>query len=362
MFKKFLLIFYFLTLLSSPFFVFAQIAPSESSKDAKTEVRGIEFKPSIDIPGSIFTATTTVTGDTLGNYIVAVYRYGGIFAGIVAMFMLVYAGWEWLLAGGNSSKISQAKSKISGTLMGLALLFGGYLLLSLISTNLISFKSLNATLPDIVNICVATKTEDSCKRANCLWVPASAEQLRADESIANYCVPPLSTACPSESTLQDVNIPGLAESGCSDCRLTIDTINKLKKAVDMLNQDESITIKSAYRTFAKQQELYDCYIKCSAGCESCNEAAKPGCDAPHQTGTAVDVCITTPSFNTCGRDSEGKSFLQKKYNCSNAASCPTGLYDAQQVLNRIMVGACFVPYEGPKGEWWHFQANSSPCD
>jgi D-alanyl-D-alanine dipeptidase len=209
---------------------------------------------------------------------------------------------------------------------------------------------LNATLPDIVNICVATKTEDSCKRANCLWVPATAEQLRADESIANYCVPPLSTACPSESTLQDVNIAGLAESGCSDCRLTIDTINKLKKAVAMLNPAESMTITSAYRTFAKQQELYDCYQnKLKTGrctCSSCNEAAKPGCDAPHQTGTAVDVCLRKGNVDSC-------RYVDKEYNCSNAANCPTGLYEVQQTLKSIMISSGFTPYVN---EWWHFQA------
>jgi D-alanyl-D-alanine dipeptidase len=351
MLKKFLLIFYFITLIVFPVFVLAQTAAtSETTKDAKTEVKGIEFKPSIDIPGSVFTDKIIVTGDTLGNYIVAVYRYGGIFAGIVAMFMLVYAGWEWLLAGGNSSKISQAKNKINGTLMGLLLLFGGYLLLSIISTNLISFKSLDASLPDIIKICPTITTEDTCKKSSCLWVPASAEQLRADESIANYCVPPLSTACPSESTLQDVNIPGLAESGCSDCRLTIETINKLKKAVAMLIPGEGMTITSAYRTFAKQQELYDCYQnklktgKCS--CSSCNEAAKPGCDAPHQTGTAVDVCLRKGNVDSC-------KYIDKEYNCSNAASCPAGLYEVQQTLKTIMIGAGFTPYVN---EWWHFQA------
>lgn len=313
---------------------------------------GIQFKPSMNIPG-FGSETITVDGTTLAKYIRAVYRYGGIFAGAVAMFMLVYAGWEWLLAGGNSSKISRARDKINSTLIGLALLFGGYILLSLISKDLVNFKPLNTALPKVGEICPTLTDEKTCTRSGCLWVPATAEQLRASSTVTNYCVAPLSATCPSEGQLQAVNIPKLTQSGCSDCRLTIGTINKLKTAVNMLVlEGESMTITSAYRTFAKQQELYDCYKNrtdennCPSGCSSCNEAAKPSCEAPHMTGTAVDVCLRTATIDSCG-------YMSSKYNCKDKDSCPAGLYDAQQTLKTVMEGAGFTGYDK---EWWHFQA------
>jgi hypothetical protein len=125
--------------------------------------------PSMSIPG-FYTAgdKIIITGASLANYIKAIYRYGGMFASIVAMFMLVYTGWQWLLAGGNSSKISQAKDKINGTLVGLVILFGGYLLLSLISKNLISFQPLTTRLEDIP--CTLYKTEETCPTSRCNWV------------------------------------------------------------------------------------------------------------------------------------------------------------------------------------------------
>lgn len=311
---------------------------------------GIQFKPSMNIPG-FGSDTITVDGTTLAKYIRAVYRYGGIFAGAVAMFMLVYAGWEWLLAGGNSSKISRARDKINSTLIGLALLFGGYILLSLISKDLVNFKPLNTALPKIGEICPTLTDEKTCTRSGCLWVPTTAEEYRTT-NITHHCVAPLSVSCPSEGQLQDIAIPRLNES-CSDCRLTIDTINKLKIAVNMLDPNtESMTITSAYRTLEKQQELYDCYKNrtdennCPSGCSSCNEAAKPSCEAPHMTGTAVDVCIRTATINSC-------SYMSSKYNCENKDSCPAGLYDAQQTLKSVMEGAGFVGYDK---EWWHFQA------
>jgi hypothetical protein len=129
----------------------------------------LPFIPAMSIPGFYAAGdTVNIDGASLANYIKAIYRYGGMFASIVAMFMLVYAGWQWLLAGGNSSKISQAKDKINGTLVGLVILFGGYLLLSLISKNLISFQPLTTTLDKIP--CALYKTETSCPSDRCNWV------------------------------------------------------------------------------------------------------------------------------------------------------------------------------------------------
>lgn len=368
MFKKLLLISYFILTIFLPIFVLATDPVATPTCGQGTGK--LCFIPAITIPGFLEAGKTIdIDGSSLAQYIVKIYRYGAMFAGVVAMFILVYAGWQWLLAGGNSGKISQARDKINGALIGLILLFGGYILLSLISVNLIQFKPLNTKLPDLKSLCPTFLEKEQCENANCRWVPASALQLRANEAIANYCEFPLAITCPSEAELQDVNIPKLTESNCSDCRLTIDTINKLKIAVAMLNPGESMTIKSAYRTFAKQQELYDCYNemltkkKCPASCtDGCNEASKPDCEkSTHMMGIAVDVCITTtPGFDTCNRDPDGDSYLQKKYNCQNASCFPPGMWSAQDRLKTIMVGACFTRYDGPTGEWWHFVANTGP--
>ncbi len=148
---------------TSIFLFFSTVLAADNCPDGK-----ICFTPSISIPG-LYQAGQSfpVDGSSLAEYIKGVYRYGGIFSGIVAMFMLVYAGWQWLLAGGNSGKISQAKEKINGTLIGLVILFGGYLLLSLISKNLISFNSIDTKLADIP--CALHKTEPTCPDTRCHW-------------------------------------------------------------------------------------------------------------------------------------------------------------------------------------------------
>ncbi|MFA6252960.1 MAG: hypothetical protein WCV69_01680 [Patescibacteria group bacterium] len=168
----------------------------------KENTTPLEFIPSMTIPG-LYTAGEPflVDGSSLAKYIVGIYRYGGMFAGVVAMFMLVYAGWEWLLAGGNSSKISSARDKINSTLIGLALLFGGYILLSLISQRLVSFEPLNRDLPKLT--CSVFTIEKSCPAPSCKWVKATPEQIALDATATGKCLDTTAVAATAPSTVID---------------------------------------------------------------------------------------------------------------------------------------------------------------
>jgi len=124
----------------------------------------VEFVPEITIPGGPFTAgikSTVSTGDMIGTYISSLYRYGAILATVIAMFMLVLAGWKWLMAAGSSERINSAKDTISGALVGIALLFGGYLLMSQISTKLVEFDTLNLPVPTLGVLSDTTCVQDS---------------------------------------------------------------------------------------------------------------------------------------------------------------------------------------------------------
>lgn len=121
----------------------------------------IIFNPNVRIPGTDFGSSVAIDGDSIGKYIKSLYEYGAVFVGAVAMFMLVFAGWQWLMAAGSSDKIGRAKETINGVLVGLILLFGGYLLLSQISTNLVQFKSI-ALQPLVLD----TVADEKCESMN----------------------------------------------------------------------------------------------------------------------------------------------------------------------------------------------------
>ena len=80
--------------------------------------------------------------DWLGKYIVGIYEYGLAIGGILAAIVLMAGGVIWLVSAGDASRITQAKNLIGGSVIGLIILTGAYLILNQINPNLTTFKSL----------------------------------------------------------------------------------------------------------------------------------------------------------------------------------------------------------------------------
>ena len=109
----------------------------------------------IDIPGLDFSTkeeisqmATNENGDFyihipfLAEYLSAIYRYGIIAGGVIAIVMLMNQGFGLAIAGGNSTKISETKKKIGNLAIGFLLLVGSYLILYIINPQLVTLKSL----------------------------------------------------------------------------------------------------------------------------------------------------------------------------------------------------------------------------
>lgn len=80
----------------------------------------------------------------IGVFIQYIYRYGIIFAGILAVLIIIVAGLQWTSSGGNSSTIESAKNRITGALTGLILVACSYIIL-----NTINPATVNLRLPQI---------------------------------------------------------------------------------------------------------------------------------------------------------------------------------------------------------------------
>ena len=109
----------------------------------------LEFKPQVPIPGM---SATEPVGTTIGNnvvstllpkYIQVFYNYGLSVAGILAAVMLMAGGTLWLVSGGDSGKVGQAKDIISGSLIGLVILFSTWIILNTINPELLKMKPLS---------------------------------------------------------------------------------------------------------------------------------------------------------------------------------------------------------------------------
>lgn len=114
----------------------------------------VQFTPSTGIPGTTFSAgvPVTVTGTTLGEWISAIYVFLSGSMGILAALMVMFGGFKWLTAGGNSSRVSDAKDVIYSAVIALLLTFGAYILLRTINPQLVQIQDLTSLITKVVRI------------------------------------------------------------------------------------------------------------------------------------------------------------------------------------------------------------------
>ncbi len=95
-----------------------------------------------NLPGT--SSSTSVSG-VIQNF----YSFALAIAGILAFGVIVWGGIKYATGGGNPSAESDAKSWITGALLGLLLLAGAYLILQTVNPALVSLQNPGALLPTL---------------------------------------------------------------------------------------------------------------------------------------------------------------------------------------------------------------------
>lgn len=122
----------FFICLISPLFVFA--------------AEPVKFCAQVTIPGfDLFTKDkcTSISASSIADTAAGMYKFIAGIAGIAAVIVMMAGGYIWLFAGGNASKVGEAKSLIGSAVLGLFLVLGSYTILNLINPELIKLKSLD---------------------------------------------------------------------------------------------------------------------------------------------------------------------------------------------------------------------------
>ena len=99
------------------------------------------FSPEVTIPG-LFDKDVEVTGETIGQYIRAVFVYFIWIVGVLAVVMVIYGGIKWVAAAGNPGRINDARDQVNSAIIGLIIALTSVLLLTIINPNLTSFSGL----------------------------------------------------------------------------------------------------------------------------------------------------------------------------------------------------------------------------
>jgi hypothetical protein len=133
----------------------------------------IKFKPQIGF-GDEFPAgkEITVTGNTIGLLIKAIYKYAIGAVGIIAAVAMMVGGLIWLTAGGDSGRVTTAKDIIKSSLLGMILLLCSFLILSTINPDLVKFRTLSI---DKISEAKKTVTKICCGTSGPVAVFSSGE-------------------------------------------------------------------------------------------------------------------------------------------------------------------------------------------
>ncbi len=107
--------------------------------DSTQQSGPVQFVPQIPIPGYTFDASDSSTRN-IANYVKAIYKYLIGIVGIVAAITLMVGGVVWLTAGGSPERVKQAQDYIVGSLTGLVLALGSFLILGMINPALVNFR------------------------------------------------------------------------------------------------------------------------------------------------------------------------------------------------------------------------------
>lgn len=139
LFTTFIIINLIFFIIFTPKIIFAQDQklPTLKSPDLKVSIPGIDKLQDITCAES-----GSCNIPWLGQYIGGIQRYAIGVVGIIAVIVLMIGGIIWLTAAGNSSQIAQAKKFIGGSLFGLLLVLGSYVILYMVNPNLTVMKSL----------------------------------------------------------------------------------------------------------------------------------------------------------------------------------------------------------------------------
>lgn len=92
-----------------------------------------------------------------GKFIEWFYQYAIIVASILAIFMIIFSGFQWATSGGSPEKITEARKKIGGAMMGLFLAVLAYFILNTVNPYLVHLR-----LPQVWRINTSSLTPPYC--------------------------------------------------------------------------------------------------------------------------------------------------------------------------------------------------------
>ncbi len=236
------------------------------------------------------------TTKPIADYIQEIYKYAIGVVAILATVVMMIGGVVWITAGGNQTRVGEAKQYISGSLTGMVLVFCSYMILNTINPDLVKFKPVGIeTVSKIIHGCcekdnkhIGTMTKSECEeKKDGNW--------GGENSVWNYnakkCEIDPGGCCLNNEPQGDMfNIP----ITCTN----VSSINSCTKNYDAYKKGEECSEITSCR---------GCYIGSSLNLKSCGDGKLCYNGACQDCETGAGLCITEPCcegkccsiLNTC---------------------------------------------------------------
>lgn len=122
----------------------------------------LNFIFNVPLPGFPGGSQIQVDCLTLGDYLSYIYKFIIGVIGLLSVFMITYGGFMWVMSGGNSSKISQAKTYITGAVTGLLIAVFSYSILYIVNPQLVEVKKIGLPIVKkaVLEICPISPVTD----------------------------------------------------------------------------------------------------------------------------------------------------------------------------------------------------------
>ncbi len=142
-----------------------QVGSDKLCVKSPTEQNTLNFEPvapklEIEIPTLQPFTTKDIKPDSsgyvnipfLGQYMVAIFRWALLVAGVIALALVIFGGFIYLTSGGNAQRTQLGKDRIKQALLGLLLLLSSYTILYIINPDLVKFRSLKIKILERINL------------------------------------------------------------------------------------------------------------------------------------------------------------------------------------------------------------------
>jgi len=93
-------------------------------------------------------AAQAETGSTFTGYFITIWRALITIGALALLFNLINGAFDWILAGGDSSKIQKGRDKMVQSVIGMIVLATSFVFITYLSSLLFNFDLLNLTLPN----------------------------------------------------------------------------------------------------------------------------------------------------------------------------------------------------------------------